>query len=165
MINAKIAAVFSSIIFLVCCSTYAYSFFGPPINKLLPWTTVLFGCAFASMLLIYLIELPNLSNGRLTHQQFTRDMPRWMSKCELALGVLLAGHFIWLLKAGGGGVPATVDGQYVLESRGRVLETIAESQFLSLKDIELRLFAIAFASIYFMLAMYWWLHKSVSRPK
>jgi hypothetical protein len=68
------------------------------VDKLLPWSVLLFAGLFFSVLVIYFLELPDTKWGILTWKQFHRDMPLWVSQFEIALWVLGAMHLLWLAK-------------------------------------------------------------------
>jgi len=144
----------------VCAFAYIATFLTLPVDNLLPWSLLLFGGWFANIVAIYALEWPHLDGLRLTREQFMRDMPGWVNWCEIALAIILGGHFLWMLRKAGPGVPAIVDGQYVVESRGRILRVITESDYLQLKCLMDRMFAVLFFSLYFILTMYWWSHKT-----
>jgi hypothetical protein len=155
----RFAAGLSAFAVLLCVSAYAASFFNPPVDSLFIWGIPFFAGLFTNILAAYFIELPNLNRGRLTREQFMRNMPRWVVAFEIAFLAVMLAHFLWMVKLSGGGVAAIVDGQYVIKTRGRILEAISESQYLQLKSLELKLFALFYLAGYFIFAMYWWFYK------
>ena len=145
---------------IVCALAYVNSFLATPTESMFSWSIVLFAGIFANIVAVYAVEWPRLDGLRLTRGQLMRDMPRWVNWWEIALAIMLVAHFLWMVREAGLGVPAIVDGQYVVESRGRILEVITESDYIHLKCIEFRIGAVLFLAIYFSLTMYWWFHKS-----
>jgi len=58
------------------------------------------------------------------------------------------------------GVPAIVDGQYVLDSRGRILKALTQAEYFTLKEGELRASASMMIYFYFVPMMYWWYRRN-----
>jgi len=52
--------------------------------------------------------------------------------------------------------PEIVNGEYVLNSHGKIVRYISEREYLALKGWELRLFASGWMVFYYALIMYWW---------
>jgi hypothetical protein len=52
--------------------------------------------------------------------------------------------------------PAIIDGEYVLNNHGKIVEHISERNYLFLKGWELRLFASGWTLAYFAMMMHWW---------
>ena len=52
--------------------------------------------------------------------------------------------------------PAIIDGEYVLNSHGKIVGHISERDYLLLKGWEVRLFASGWILFYYALMMYWW---------
>jgi hypothetical protein len=68
-------------------------------------------------------------------------------------------HLIWFALHSGWGVPAILDGQYVLDSRGQTLKVLTETEYRTLKAEEVRMFAAMTASFYFVPMMYCWFRR------
>jgi hypothetical protein len=52
--------------------------------------------------------------------------------------------------------PDIINGEYVLNSHGKIIEHISERDYLFLKGWELRLFASGWVLTYFAVMMLWW---------
>jgi hypothetical protein len=84
-----------------------------------------------------------------------QDTPSWISWYLKSLSLFFLANFIWFGVATAPGVPAIIDGQYVLDSHGRVLKTLTEAEYLCLKAVELRILASAMIYFYSSFMMYW----------
>jgi hypothetical protein len=58
------------------------------------------------------------------------------------------------------GVPAIVDGQYVLDNHGRILKVLTRTEYLTLTAAALRGFASFMISFYFAPVAYWWFRRN-----
>jgi hypothetical protein len=52
--------------------------------------------------------------------------------------------------------PEILNGEYVLNSHGKIVGHISERDYLFLKGWELRLFASGWILVYYALMMHWW---------
>jgi hypothetical protein len=147
----------------VCISAYIASFFAPPVDKFLPWGVLLFAGVFINILVIYFIEAPHTKWGPLTWKQFHRDMPGWVSQCEIVFWVLAVAQFLWMFKRFGAGVPTDIEGEYVLDSHGHILRELTEAEYLDLRCLMLRCFAFMYTTMYFEIAMYWWFRRAATK--
>jgi hypothetical protein len=53
-------------------------------------------------------------------------------------------------------LPDIINGEYVLNSHGKIIGHISERDYLFLKGWELRLFASVWILAYFAIMMHWW---------
>jgi hypothetical protein len=53
-----------------------------------------------------------------------------------------------------------MDGQYVLDSHGRILKVLTQAEYVTLKEALLRIFATLMSTCYFMPMMYWWFRRN-----
>ena len=124
---------------------YAALAFVPLILALLPIAVTL-----------YATEDPSLRSPA----AFWNGIPGLMSQRMILLQRLLAvgmvAHVTWAAWESRRGVPAIIDGQYVLESNGKVFETITRSDYVSLHGGLLRTFAFMLTFLYFLPLTYSW---------
>jgi len=138
---------------------YVVSFLGTPVDVVLPlWIPLCLGM-IALFVPIYVLEFPASKSATFFWKGFARSMPRWVAPCARLLTLLGLAHLVWYFIHGGLGAPAIIDGQYVLDNRGRVLRVLTRSEYLMLKDDELRAFASMTLSFYFVPMTYWWFHR------
>lgn len=99
---------------------------------------------------------------------FWKGIPRFMSLQVILLQRLLAigvgAHMAWCLWKTRQGVPAFINGQYVLESNGRIFQIITRSEYISLHHGLLRTSAFALVYLYFLPLVYW-RHDEVDTKK
>jgi hypothetical protein len=86
-------------------------------------------------------------------------MPSWVAPCATLLTLVYAGHFVWFAIHTGLGVPSIKDGQYFIDNHGRNLTVLSQSEYLTLKAAELRMFATFAIAAYFIPMMYWWFRR------
>ena len=85
-----------------------------------------------------------------------RGKPRWALRSMQILFLLFAAVFFTFLALSHAATPDIVNGDYVLNSHGRVVAYISEKDYLFLKGWELRLFASLWIVVYYVLLMHWW---------
>jgi hypothetical protein len=134
---------------------YGLSFSYDVVDKLFPWLIPLF--AVFIVLQIFIVFHHNASTGRWRWywNELTRGKPAWVAFFYYLLMATFAGHFIWSIHENGPGVPAIIDGQYVLDSNGRIFKELTEQEYLRLRSLDLRTFAMLFIFFYFVHAVYW----------
>ena len=93
-----------------------------------------------------------------------KRIPRFMSRRAILVqrflviaAVTQAAWNFWRIKHG---VPAVIDGQYVLESNGKVLQVISRSEYFSVLEGEVRAVAFGLLCLYFLPLVYWWHSES-----
>jgi len=69
-------------------------------------------------------------------------------------------HFVWCVVHYGWGAPEIVDGQYVLDSRGRILKVLTQAEYLKLRAVGARAIATILIYFYFTPMMYWWFRRN-----
>jgi hypothetical protein len=138
-----------------CIFLYSESFFGATTDSRLKMVVPIFIGVFAAGIPIYTLEYPS-SNGRMFYWKWLeRSLPKWVTPFNYLLALVVIAHFVALLLQTGTGAPAIKDGQYVLDSHGRVLKVLTQPEYLALKEAELRVFTTMMISGYFMPMMYW----------
>jgi hypothetical protein len=137
---------------------YIASFSGTNVDTLFPWYVPLFLGWMALFIPMYVLEYP-ASRDPAFFWKFARGMPGWVAPCGIALSLIGVAHIVWFGVHSGLGVPAILDGQYVIEARGRILKILTRTDYLALRAALLRACATVMISFYFAPVMYW------SRPK
>lgn len=85
-----------------------------------------------------------------------RGKPRWVLRGMQILFLVFVVLFFTFLALSHAGSLEVVNGEYVLNSHGKIIEHISERDYLFLKGWELRSFASGWILAYFALMMYWW---------
>jgi hypothetical protein len=91
-----------------------------------------------------------------TGVSLSRGEPRWAARSSQALFVLFIVVFFSFMALSHAAAPEIVNGEYVLNSHGKIVGYISEKDYLSLKGWELRLFASGWILFYYTLMMCWW---------
>jgi len=143
---------------------YMYSFSGTSVDKILLWGLLLLIPGWMALLVpMYVLEYPLSRTPSFCWKGFARGMPSWVAPCSWLLSLIAIAHLVWLAVQNGWGVPEIVNGQYVLESRGRILKVLTQAEYLALTEAELRAFTTMMIYFYFVTMMYWWFRQS--RPQ
>ena len=85
-----------------------------------------------------------------------RGKPRWVLRSMQMLFLLFVVMFFSFLALSHAASTAIVNGEYVLNSHGKIVAYISERDYLFLKGWELRLFASGWILVYYALMLYWW---------
>lgn len=85
-----------------------------------------------------------------------RGKPRWVVRSVQTLFLLFIAVFLTFLVLSHAASPEILNGEYVLNSHGKVVGYISERDYRALKGWELRLFASGWTLFYYSLVMYWW---------
>ena len=126
------------------------SFFGLTMDKLGPKVFVLHLGIFA--LFIPLVFVERWSKG----VDPFRGKPRWVLRSMQILFLLFVVVFFSFLALSHAASPDIINGEYVLNSHGKIVGHISERDYLFLKGWELRLFASGWILAYFAIMMHWW---------
>jgi hypothetical protein len=151
--------------FLAACgfamSTFAYvgSFSGALVDTLFPGLLPLLLGWIVLFVPMYAFEYP-ASIKPSFFWKFARGMPSWAAPCGMVLSLIGVAHLIWFGVHSGLGVPAIVDGQYVIDSRGRILKVLTQAEYITLRAAGLRAGATIMVSFYFAPMVYWWFRRS-----
>ena len=156
-------AFLSAVGFAACILIYIESFSGATINSSLPWLILLGIGAFALGMPVQILEYPGSRAPTFYWKGFARGMPNWVAPCAGLLWLIAIAHFAWFALHSGWGVPAILDGQYVINARGRVLRVLTQGEYLTLQEAWLRGVASIMISCYFVPMMYWWFRRN-DRP-
>jgi hypothetical protein len=132
--------------------TYIFvaSFFGLTMNKLGARAFLLHAGIF--VLFIPLVFVDRWSKG----VDPFRGKPRWALRSMQALFLLFVVVFFSFLALSHAAMPDIINGEYVLNSHGKIVGHLSERDYLFLKSWELRLFASVWMLAYFAVMMDWW---------
>jgi len=129
---------------------FTASFFGLTMDKLGAKAILLHLGIFA--LAVPLVFVDRWSTGA---NPFT-GKPRWVLRSMQILFVLFVAQFFVFLALSHAASPEIINGDYVLNSHGKIVGHISERDYLFLKGWELRLFASGWMVFYSALMMHWW---------
>jgi hypothetical protein len=113
----------------------------------------------ALFLPIYVLEYPASKTLSFPWKGLTRGMPGWVAPCSQILSLIAIAHIVWFAVRAGLGVPAIVNGQYVLDKQGRILKVLTQAEYLTLRKAALRTLATMMISFYFLPMNYWWFRR------
>jgi hypothetical protein len=69
-------------------------------------------------------------------------------------------HFLWVALHSTQGVAGIVDGQYALESNGRIFKVLTQAEYFAHRAADLRASMALMIALYFVPMMYWWFPRS-----
>ena len=130
--------------FLSCCGlaactlAYVVSFFGATMNDSSGWIIILCIGVFALGVPVQILEYPGSRALTFYWKGFARGMPSWVAPCARILWLIAIAHFAWFALHSGWGVPAILDGQYVIDARGHILRVLTQAEYLTLQEAWLR---------------------------
>ena len=146
----KVIALFAASGLIAATYIFIASFFGMTMDKL--------GIrAFLLHLGIFALAIPLafLGRSRMGMDPF-RGKPQWIVRSMQILFFLFLVIFFAFLAMSHAASPEIIDGDYVLDSHGKIVAHISERDYLFLKAWELRLFASGWILFYWTLMMHWW---------
>jgi hypothetical protein len=85
-----------------------------------------------------------------------RGKPRWAVRTMQGFFALFVVVFFSFLILSHAASPDIVNGEYVLNNHGKIVQYISERDYRFLKGWELRLFASGWMCIYYALIIHWW---------
>lgn len=86
------------------------------------WIILLCIGVFALGIPVQILEYPGSRALTFYWKGFARGMPSWVAPCAVLLWLIAIAHFAWFALHSGWGVPAILDGQYVIDARGHILK-------------------------------------------
>ena len=146
----KIVAMVAGFGCVAGVSIFVASFFGLTMDKLGARAFLLHLGIFG--LAIPLIAVERWSKG----VNPFRGKPRWVIRSMQILFLLFIVIFFTFLALSRAASPEIINGEYVLNSHGKIVGYISERDYLFLKGWELRLFASGWIVVYYALMMQWW---------
>jgi hypothetical protein len=90
-------------------------------------------------------------------------MPNWVVPTFRLMSLIAVAHFLWYVVRYGPGTPSIVDGQYVLDMRGRIPKVLTQTEYTTLRAAAGRALAALTISFYFVPMAYWWYRRN-DRP-
>src|SRR5450432_143420 len=142
----------------LAAATYAYigSFAGSTMDALVQWAFVLHIGIFLLMLPMYVVEPLSTKSRTFFWKEFAIGIPRWVVPVAKLLGLICAIHFVIFLVESHAASLQIKDGEFVLNSHGRIVKVLTQSEYWHVKGAELRMFATGWIFFYFVQTMYWW---------
>jgi hypothetical protein len=156
----RLLAFLSACGFAACTLAYIGSFFGATMGNSSGWIILLCVGVFALGIPVQILEYPGSRALTFYWKGFARGMPSRVARCAGLLWLIAIAHFAWFTLHSGWGVPAILDGQYVIEARGHILRVLTQAQYLTLQEAWLRGVASIIIACYFMPMMYWWFRRN-----
>jgi hypothetical protein len=149
----KVIAMAAAPGFIVGVYIFIASFFGLTMDELR-------GKAFLLHLGIFALGIPLVFVERWSKgvDPFL-GKPRWVVRSMQILFILFVALFLAFLALSHAASPEILNGEYVLNSHGKIVGHISERDYLSLKGWELRLFASGWILAYYALMMHWWFRR------
>ena len=120
------------------------------------WVAALVVGAILINIPMFVLEPASVKDRTFYWQGFGRGLPRWAVPLIKMCWVIVLAHGAWFFVKGSGGVPLIQDGQFILGSHGRIVRVLTQSEYLSMKADELRLYAVLMFACYLAPMMYWW---------
>lgn len=155
--RGRLAAI-SSACFIAGFLAYIWSFLGAPVDRVLQG-----GLLFAVLMVVVVAPIyisdPESRSRLFCWKGFARGMPNWVARGSQLLTLVYLGHLVFCAVRFGWGVPAVLDGQYVIEARGQVLRVISGMEYIALKETLLRTCATMMTACAYIPMMYWWFRR------
>jgi hypothetical protein len=156
LIGRRLIAVIAAGAFVASVVVYLYSFKGLTLDAMGYWVFALHGGIFLFFVPMCVIEHSSLTKQTFFWKEFNKGKPGWVYFFINFLGLIALVHFVLFLVLSHAASPQIMNGQYVLNGHGQIRKILTESEYLSLKGYELRIFATGWIFFYFALAAYWW---------
>ncbi len=158
--SRRILAALSACVIIANFFAYIYSFFGASVERIYPWFIPFILGWVVLFSPIYAREYPASRSPSFALKGFARGMPNWVAPCSWLLLLVAIAHFLWFAVHSGWGVPAILDGQYVLAARGHILKVLTQGEYLRLSGAGARMFAAMMVYFYFVPMVYWWFRRN-----
>jgi len=155
-ITRRFLAVLSVCDIAACVVAYIESFSEARVDTVFWWWIILIPGLMVLVAPMYALEYPASRRPLFLFREFLRGMPSWVGPCSWILMLVAWVHFGWFAAHSGAGVPAIIDGQYVLDLRGKILRVLTQEEYLKLRGEEIRMFTSITINMYFIPAVYWW---------
>jgi hypothetical protein len=139
---------------------YFRSFSGTTLDSLGLNVLVLHTGIFVLVVPIFIAEYSASNRGSFSWDKFAQGKPNWVAPAIQFLGVCFLAHFVLFAIQSHLTGPAVRNGQYVLESHGRIVRAITRAEYVKLKGAELRIFVTAWMFFYFVTTVYWWFPRT-----
>lgn len=156
----RFLSILSACVVAASILAYLCSFFGAPVDMIMPWFIPVFLGWMVLLVHIWAIEYPASRKPSFAWKGFARGMPNWVAPLSWILQLFFIANFVWLAVHFGMGAPAIMDGQYVLDSHGQILKVLTHAEYFTLKEVELRTFAALMVFFYFVPMTYWWYRRT-----
>jgi hypothetical protein len=156
----RILAITAALGFSASLGAFIGSFLSLTLDKMGKWIFLLHGGALLLFLPMFAIEYPGIRANVFFGKEFERGKPRWILFGIKVSFILFFIVFVLFLVLSRTASPEIQSGQYVLSNHGKIVRVLSESEYLHLKEWELRMFASGWMCFYLPIATYWWYPKS-----
>jgi hypothetical protein len=146
--------------FVACEFVYIDSFFGATPGSSSQRIVLLVVGVCSLHLAIFAAEYPASMDRKFFSTWLARNAPGWAANCDKLFRWAFLAHLVWSFVQSHFALPTVEDGQYVLNSHGRILKVLTQTEYLELKEGELRVVATLMISFYFSAMMYWWFRRN-----
>jgi len=161
----KLMALTAGLFCVASFSCFIASFFGLNLNRLGLKVLLLHAGIFGLGLPLIAAEKIRARAHRLTPRELNPGRkPPWLNHISVGLFLLFLVMFFSFLLVSHAATPDIKDGEYVLNSHGRIIGYISEKDYFWLKAWELRFFASGWLCLYFRLMIDWWFPTYLETP-
>lgn len=136
--------------------TYIESYVGTTMDTLSRSAILLHLGVFVLILTMYARDHSAVKDRTFFWKGFSQGRPKWVVPTIKLLGLFFVVHFVLFLVQSHAASPEIRGGQYVLNNHGRIVKVLTQSEYISIKGAELRLFATGWMFFYFVPTADWW---------
>jgi hypothetical protein len=151
----KLVALISALGLAASVAFFIASFFGATMTMAKPEILLHLGI-FALFVPTVVIERSAIRRNTFFWTDFARSRPDWVMTGIKLLSLFFVVVFVLLLILTHAASPEIQNGDYVLDSHGKIVGLLTRAEYLFLKGWELRFIASAWMFAYFVLTTYWW---------
>jgi hypothetical protein len=157
----RFLAALSACVAALCVLVYAASLTGIRFDEVV-WNGLVAGAIAVSAPLAF-FEHRSL-RARTYWRDSARAMPLWARATGKAFWLIAMAHFVWFFFSGYQGSPTIQpDGQFVINSHGRILKVLTESEYWTVKAAELRFLISLIMAVCISTMMAWWFPSAKSK--
>lgn len=150
----------AALCFVTSIGAFADSFFGLTLDKIGMWVFLLHGGIFLLFIPMVAVEYAAIKASVFFSTEFLRGKPRGVILGIRASFALFLIIFVLFLGLSHGASPQIRDGQFVLDNHGQIVRPLSQTEYVNLKEWELRMFASGWMCFYLTLAAYWWFPRN-----
>ena len=155
----RFLSILSACVVAASILAYLCSFFGAPVDMIMPWFIPVFLGWMVLLVHIWAIDI-RFQKTELRLEGICARYAELGRSLVVDTPAVFIANFVWLAVHFGMGAPAIMDGQYVLDSHGQILKVLTHAEYFTLKEVELRTFAALMVFFYFVPMTYWWYRRT-----
>lgn len=152
----RIVATVAGFGFVAGFCIFVSSFVGATIEKLWPLFFLLHVGILALLIPIVVFDRSAGERNGMSWMDLKQRTPEWAIFGTKLLALLFGIIFVLFLSLSHAASPEIQNGNYVLNSHGKIVALLTQTEYLALKGWELRFFASGWMFAYFYLSVYWW---------